>query len=152
MAAKDSVPILGTNFVLNLDGMPKFPLLSVSLAGLEAAKIEEFSIDAKGDMFKRVAVGVPKNAQITVSRAFLADDPNAMKLYDWHKKAFTAGYEDAIRDGSIDGYDTRNKLLSSFHFENAWPKTYTWPGLDAKGGSFLVEQITLSCDYWWREK
>ena len=27
-----------------------------------------------------------------------------------------------------------------------------WPGLDAKGGSFLTEEITISCDYWWRSK
>jgi phage tail-like protein len=152
MAAGTAVPILGTNFVLRITGMPELPLLSVSLASLDATKIEEFAIDPKGNQFKRVAVGIPKNSEITVTRAFLADDPHAMTWYDWHKSAYEAGYAKAVHNGSIDGYDTSDNHLSSFSFDNAWPKSYKWPALDAKGGSFLVEEITLSCDYWRRDK
>ena len=151
MPTKPSIPVLGTHFVLNITGLPKFPLLSVSLATLDAAAIEEFSIEG-GHQWKRVAIDKPKAVEITVSRAFLADDPHALTLYDWHKKTYSAGYDDAVKGGSIDGYDTRNKHLSSFEFTNAFPKTYKWPALDAKGGSLLVEEITLSCDYWWRAK
>jgi phage tail-like protein len=147
----DPVPVLGTNFVIKFDGLDPFPLLSFSLAGLEATKIEEFAVDPKGAMYKRVAVGRPKNVEVTLSRAFVAGDKGAMELYNWHKTAFTAGYEKAIRDGSIKGYDTSDTLRIEFTFTNAWPKSYKWPALDAKGGSFLTEEITISCDSWRRE-
>jgi phage tail-like protein len=145
------IPVLGTSFVMQLDGFDKFPLMNVSLAELSGTKIESFVVGATG-MTKNVAVERPKTGEITVTRALRAGAPDAMVLYDWHKKAFTNGYEKAIQAGSIIGYNTSKERVSEFTFEGAWPKSYKWPALDAKGGSFLKEEVVLSCDIWTRVK
>jgi phage tail-like protein len=148
---KTPIPVLGTSFVLQLKGFDQFPLMNVSLAELAGQKIEEFAVGKKG-VGKSVGVERPKTAEITVTRALRAGTKDAMMLYDWHKKAFTNGYESAIQDGSIIGYDTSRKPVSEFAFWGAWPKSYKWPALDAKGGSFLKEEVVLSCDIWTRVK
>ena len=145
------IPVLGTSFVLDLEKAKAFPLASVTIAELGGAAVEEWLVGAKGRK-KSVAVERPKTSDITIGRAFRAGTPDAMVLYDWHKTVYENGYTKALQDGAIIGFDTTRKEISRFNFYEAWPKSYKWPALDAKGGSFLKEEIVIVCNRWERIK
>lgn len=147
-----AMPVLGTNFVLSVDGLGKFPILSLSIADLSANKLEEMTIAADGKMGRKVFVDRVDTAEFTVSRPLLGGDSASMELYKWHMQVVEGDYKGAVRNGSITGYDSANVMLTEYTFTRGWPKSYKWPALDANAGSILTEEVTVIADEWRRVK
>jgi len=139
-SGRDSDPLVGFTFGLDIDGVTVGFFTSVSGIGSSHEVIEHKVVDSSGHELVQKIPGRMTWEDITLKRGIT----NAMDIWEWRAKVEKGTMKDARKNGSIVMYDRNYEETARWNFENGWPSKVSGPELDSGGGDVGVEEVTIS--------
>lgn len=139
-SGRDSDPLVGFTFGLDIDGVTVGFFTSVSGIGSSHEVIEHKVVDPSGHELVQKIPGRLTWEDITLKRGIT----NAMDLWEWRAKVEKGTMKDARKNGSIVMYDRNYEETARWNFENGWPSKVSGPELDSSGGDVGIEEVTIS--------
>lgn len=130
-----------------------FPKLKGVFSEVSASSAEfdviayKFS-DAQGKPGYYAQPGTFKFPEITLKRGVTEDD----SAWKWAKEVQDGNMSTARANGSIHLLDYDGSNLLTYTVTNAWPKKVTMPGPKAGANEVLIEEITIVCESFQRQK
>jgi phage tail-like protein len=147
MATADELDIehLGSQFSLEIDGIEIGRFTGCSGLAVEFEVVEEKYTDATtGTPRSHKRPGRVKYGDITLKRGLSA----SKTLTDWTQKVIDGQVE--YKTGSIVVYNAADKEVDRWNFENAWPSKWSASDLSADSDDVMIEEVTLSNDFFTR--
>ncbi|HFD38611.1 MAG TPA: phage tail protein [Anaerolineae bacterium] len=141
-------PLLGFNFMLQLEGKLAGYFTECSGIGSEHEVIEHKVVDEQGHEIVRKIPGRLKWQDVTLKRGITSD----LQIWDWRQEAVEGRMSDARKNCTITMMDRSYNPVAVWHFHNAWPSKVTGPNLKADSNEFGVEELTIVHEGMWREK
>ena len=132
MAVRDSDPLLGKHFALELQGQVGGYFTECSGLGSEHEVIEHKVVDSKGRDIVQKLPGRMKWSDITLKRGITAE----MDVWDWRRLVENGDVEGARRNGSIVMFDQSLNEVARWNIERAWPSKVSGPQLQSDSNSF----------------
>lgn len=105
--------------------------------------------DANGAPGFYALPGAMKPPEITLKRGITPEDASA---WDWFLQVQHGQLDNARCHGTIYLCDYDGSTLIEFAVEQAWPKKVSMPSPKAGSNEVLVEEITLVCEEFHRQK
>jgi phage tail-like protein len=136
MARKD--PYKGYRFQVEIDGIPTSQFLECTGIGSEVAVIEYREGGDPTAVHK--LPGRASYSDITLKRGIT----QSHDLYDWHR-ALLQGQIDR-RSGVVKLLDDEGVEVVRWVFNEAWPRKYEGPSLNALGNEVAIETFVLACE------
>jgi phage tail-like protein len=131
-------PYKDYRFQVEIDGIAQSRFLECSGLGSEVAVIE---YREGGDPTAvRKLPGRASFSDITLKRGIT----ESHDLYDWHR-ALLQGQNDR-RNGSIRLLDDEGAEVVRWVFNEAWPRKYEGPSLNAMGNEVAIETFVITCE------
>jgi phage tail-like protein len=141
-------PLLGFNFMLELEGAVAGYFTECSGIGSEHEVIEQKVVDAAGHELIRKIPGRLKFTDINLKRGITSD----LKIWEWREMAVQGKVKDARKNCSITMLSRDYQPIAIWHFANAWPSKVTGPSLKSDSNEIGVEEITIVHEGMYREK
>jgi phage tail-like protein len=132
-------PLLGFNFMLNLEGKLAGYFTECSGIGSEHEVIEHKVVDKQGHEIVRKIPGRLKWQDVTLKRGLTAN----MEIWQWRQDVVEGKLSDARKNISITMMDREYNPVATWHFQNAWPSKVTGPSLKSDSNEFGVEEVTI---------
>ena len=137
--ARDTDPLVGFNFRLELEGKGTGYFTEVSGLGSENEVIEQKVTDSGGrDEVKKVP-GRLKWGDITLKRGITQD----MQLWKWRQQVVDGNMKMARTNCSVIMLDRDFNDVARWDFKNAWPSKITGPNLKSDSNEFGVEEMVV---------
>jgi phage tail-like protein len=140
-------PLLGFNFMLELEGAIAGYFTECSGIGSEHEIVEQKVVDKQGHEIIRKLPGRLKFTDITLKRGITSD----LKIWEWRDFAVKGGMKDARKNCSITMLSRDYKPVAVWHFTNAWPSKVTGPSLKSDSNEIGVEEVTIVHEGMYRE-
>jgi len=140
-------PLLGFNFMLQLEGKLAGYFTECSGIGSEHEVIEHKVVDEQGHEIVRKIPGRLKWQDVTLKRGITSD----LQIWEWRQEAVEGRMSDARKNCTITMMDRSYNPVAVWHFHNAWPSKVTGPNLKADSNEFGVEELTIVHEGMWRE-
>lgn len=140
-------PLLGFNFMLELEGAIAGYFTECSGIGSEHEIVEHKVVDKSGHEIVRKIPGRMKWQDVSLKRGITSD----MQIYDWRQLAVEGKMSDARKNCTITMLSRDYAPVAVWHFHNAWPSKVTGPNLKADSNEFGVEEVTIVHEGMWRE-
>ena len=141
-------PLLGFNFMLELEGAVAGYFTECSGIGSEHEVVEQKVVDASGHELIRKIPGRLKFTDITLKRGITSD----LQIWAWREMAVNGKVKDARKNCSITMLSRDYQAVAIWHFANAWPSKVTGPSLKSDSNEIGVEEITIVHEGMYREK
>ncbi len=141
-------PLLGFNFMLELEGAVAGYFSECSGIGSEHEVVEQKVVDKQGHEIIRKIPGRLKYTDVTLKRGITSD----MKIWEWRDMAVTGKIKGARKNCTITMLSREYKPVAIWHFANAWPSKVTGPSLKADSNEIGVEEVTIVHEGLYREK
>ncbi len=141
-------PLVGFNFMLELEGAVAGYFTECSGIGSENEVIEQKVVDKQGHEMIRKIPGRLKFTDITLKRGITSD----LKIWEWREMAVTGKIKDARKNCTITMLSRDYNPVATWHFANAWPSKVTGPSLKADSNEIGVEEVTIVHEGMYREK
>lgn len=141
-------PLLGFNFMLELEGAVAGYFTECSGIGSEHEVVEQKVVDKQGHEVVRKLPGRLKFTDITLKRGITAD----LKIWEWRDLAVQGKVKDARKNCTITMLSRDYQPVAVWHFANAWPSKVTGPSLKADSNEIGVEEVTIVHEGMFREK
>jgi phage tail-like protein len=141
-------PLLGFNFMLELEGAVAGYFTEVSGIGSEHEVVEQKIVNKQGQEIVRKIPGRLKFTDVTLKRGITSD----LKIWDWRDQAVGGKMGDARKNCTITMMSRDYTPIAIWHFHNAWPSKVTGPSLKSDSNEIGVEEITLVHEGMYREK
>lgn len=138
-SGKDSDPLIGFNFCLEIEGKLAGYFTECNGIGSEHDIIEHKVVDGNGHEIIRKIPGRIKYTDVTLKRGITAD----MQIWDWRKQVEQGKMDDARTNCSIIMLDREYQDVARWNFVNAWPSKVTGPSLKADSNEFGIEELTI---------
>jgi phage tail-like protein len=138
-SGRDSDPLVGFNFRLEIEKMPAGYFTEVNGLGSENDVVEQKAVDPNGHDIVAKVPGRLKWGDITLKRGITAD----MKLWEWRQQVVDGKMKDARANCSIIMMDRNYEDLAHWDFVNAWPSKVSGPSLKADSNEFGIEEMVL---------
>lgn len=138
-SGRNTDPLVGFNFRLEIEGKVTGYFTEVSGLGSENEVIEQKVVDDKGRDLVQKIPGRLKWEDITLKRG-ITDD---MQLWKWRQLVVEGKMKDARTNCSIIMCDRNFEDVARWDFTNAWPSKVTGPTLKADSNEFGVEEMVL---------
>lgn len=138
-SGRDSDPLVGFTWGLDIDGIEIAYFTECSGLGSENQVIEHKVVDKKGKELVQKIPGRISWQDITLKRGVTAE----MKIWEWRDQVEKGTMKDARRNGAVVMYDRNYEEVARWNFVNAWPSKVTGPSLDAGSTDIGVEEITI---------
>ncbi|MFN8499778.1 MAG: phage tail protein [Anaerolineae bacterium] len=123
-----------------------FSEVSVASAEFEVISYKFAEKDGKPGYY--AAPGQMKPPEITCKRGVTEDD----SAWKWAKEVQDGNMSAARSNGTIHLCDYDGTPLLVYNVVQAWPKKVTMPGPKSGSNEVLVEEITLVCEHFERQK
>lgn len=140
-------PLLGFNFMLELEGAIAGYFTECAGIGSEHEIVEHKVVDSSGHEIVRKIPGRMKWQDVTLKRGITSD----LQIYDWRQLAVEGKMSDARKNCTITMLSRDYAPVAVWHFHNAWPSKVTGPNLKADSNEFGVEEVTIVHEGMWRE-
>jgi phage tail-like protein len=141
-------PLLGFNFMLQLEGSIAGYFTECSGIGSENEVTEQKVVDDKGHELLRKIPGRLKYTDITLKRGITSD----LQIWEWRDLIVKGKVKDARKNCTITMLSRDYEPVAIWHFANAWPSKVTGPGLKADSNDIGVEEISIVHEGMYREK
>jgi phage tail-like protein len=139
MPARESDPLVGFHFAVEVQGQITGYFTECSGLGSETEVIEHKVVDGRGvDVVQKIP-GRLKWQDITLKRGITAQ----MDMWQWRKMVEDGDIQGARKNGSIVMFDQSLKEVARWDFERGWPSKVTGPQLQADSNAFGVEELTI---------
>ena len=141
-------PLLGFNFMLQLEGSVAGYFIECSGIGSENEVAEQKVVDKGGHELVRKVPGRLKFTDITLKRGITSD----LQIWQWRDLVVKGAVKDARKNCTITMFSRAYEPVAVWHFANAWPSKVTGPSLKSDGNDIVVEEITIVHEGMYREK
>jgi phage tail-like protein len=140
-------PLLGFNFLLELEGVVAGYFTECSGIGSEHEIVEHKVVDKQGHEIVRKIPGRMKWQDITLKRGITSD----LQIWAWRETVVQGKMADARKAISITMLDRTYNPVAIWHFNNAWPSKVTGPSFKSDSNEFGVEEVTIVHEGMYRE-
>jgi phage tail-like protein len=140
-------PLLGFNFMLQLEGKVAGYFTECSGIGSEHEVIEHKVVDEQGHEIVRKIPGRLKWQDVSLKRGITSD----LEIWTWRQNAVEGKLSDARKNCTITMMSRDYAPVAVWHFHNAWPSKVSGPNLKADSNEFGVEELTIVHEGMWRE-
>jgi phage tail-like protein len=140
-------PLLGFNFMLELEGSIAGYFTECSGIGSEHEIVEHKVVDKSGHEIVRKIPGRLKWQDISLKRGITSD----MQIWQWRDSLVKGDVTGARKNVSITMMDRNYAPVAVWHFQNAWPSKVSGPSFKSDDNSFGVEEVTLVHEGMYRE-
>lgn len=140
-------PLLGFNFMLQLEGTVAGYFTECSGIGSEHEVVEHKVVDEQGHEIVRKIPGRLKWQDVSLKRGITSD----LEIWSWRQNAVEGKMSDARKNCTITMMSRDYAPVAVWHFHNAWPSKVTGPNLKADSNEFGVEELTIVHEGMWRE-
>lgn len=140
-------PLLGFNFMLELEGAIAGYFSECSGIGSEHDVVEQKVVDKQGHELVRKLPGRLKFTDITLKRGITSD----LKIWDWRDLVVKGAIKDARKNCTITMLSRDYQPVAVWHFSNVWPLKVTGPSLKADSNEIGVEEVVLAHEGMYRE-
>lgn len=141
-------PLLGFNFMLELEGAVAGYFSECSGIGSEHEVVEQKVVDKQGHELVRKIPGRLKFTDVTLKRGITSD----LKIWEWRDMAVQGKVKTARKNCTITMLSREYKPVAVWHFANAWPSKVTGPALKSDSNEIGVEEVTIVHEGLYREK
>lgn len=138
-AGRDTDPLVGFNFGLELQGTITGYFTECGGVGSENEVIEHKVVNDKGMEIIQKIPGRLKWQDVTLKRGVTAD----MQVWDWRELVEKGQMDQARKQCSIIMFDRNYEEVARWNFEQAWPSKVTGPSVKSDSNEIGVEEITL---------
>lgn len=140
-------PLLGFNFMLELEGSIAGYFTECSGIGSEHEIVEHKVVDKSGHEIVRKIPGRLKWQDISLKRGITSD----MQIWEWRDSLVKGDVTGSRKNISITMMDRTYSPVAIWHFQNAWPSKVSGPSFKSDDNSFGVEEVTLVHEGMYRE-
>ena len=141
-------PLLGFNFLLELEGAIAGYFTECTGIGSEHEIIEHKVVDKQGHEVVRKIPGRMKWQDITLKRGITSD----LQIWKWRETVIQGKMADARKPISITMLTRDYQPVAIWHFTNAWPSKVTGPTMKSDSNDIGVEELVLVHEGMYREK
>jgi phage tail-like protein len=145
-SGRDTDPLIGFNFALELQGSITGYFTECSGIGSEHEIVEHKVVTDKGQELVQKIPGRLKWGDVTLKRGITAD----MQIWDWRAMVEKGEIGKSRKTCSVIMFDRNYKEIARWNFENAWPSKVSGPSVKSDSNEFGVEEITLVHEGMWR--
>ncbi len=138
---RDSDPLVGFNFALEVDGPVEMKgyFTEVSGLGSEHEVVEHKVVDKDGRELVQKIPGRLKWGDVTCKRGITGD----LSFWDWRDIVVKGDLEKARANCSVMMFDRDYKEVARWNFFSAWPQKLSGPTLSAGSNEIGVEELVL---------
>jgi phage tail-like protein len=140
-------PMVGFNFMLEMDGAIAGYFTECSGVGSENEIIEHKVVDTQGHEVIKKIPGRLKWTDITLKRGITQD----LQIWTWRENVVQGKMKDARKSVTISMLNREYKPVAKWHFTNAWPSKVTGPSFKSDDNSIGVEETTIVHEGMYRE-
>lgn len=148
MPSRDTDPLLGFSFSLEVSGKVTGFFTEVSGIGSEHEIVEHKPVTDKGIDFIQKIPGRLKYNDITLKRGVTA----IKDVWDWRKMVEDGDIAGARASGTITMFNVSGDAIAKWSFEAGWPSKITMPALTSDSNAFVVEEMTVVVERIWRDQ
>jgi phage tail-like protein len=138
-SGRESDPLIGFNFRLEIEGKLAGYFTEVSGVGSENEIVEHKIVNDKGQEIVQKIPGRLKWQDVTLKRGIT----DKMDIWEWRKLVEEGKMKDARTNCSIIMMDRNYEDVARWNFVNAWPSKVTGPSVKSDSNEFGVEEVTL---------
>ena len=138
-ATRESDPLVGWQFVLEVNKLPVGYFSEVDGIGAETEIIEHKTLDKNGVEVIQKIPGSLKWNDVTLKRGIT----NSLAIYEWRKLVELGKMKDARLNCTIKMKDRDYSDAAEWTFDQAWPSKVSGPNLRADSTEVGVEEMTL---------
>ncbi len=138
-AGRQSDPLVGFNFRLEIEGKLAGYFTEASGLGSENEVIEHKVVDGSGHELVQKLPGRLKWGDLTLKRGIT----DSMDIWKWRKQVEQGKMKDARTAVSIIMMDRNYEELARWNLANAWPSKVTGPSLKADSNEFAIEEVVI---------
>lgn len=139
MPARDTDPLVGFHFALDIQGIVSGYFTEISGLGSETEVVEHKAVNDKGIEVVQKIPGRWKWTDITLKRGVTSQ----MDIWTWRKMVEDGNISGARKNGSIIMMDESLKPIAQWNFTNGWPSKVTGPQMQSDTNSFGIEELTI---------
>jgi len=132
-------PLLGFNFLLELEGAIAGYFTECNGIGSENEVVEHKVVDKQGHEVVRKIPGRLKWQDISLKRGITSD----MQIWEWRDSVVQGDMPGARKNCTITMLDRNYNPVAVWHFMNAWPSKVSGPSLKADSNEFGIEEVTI---------
>jgi phage tail-like protein len=140
-------PLLGFNFMLELDGAMAGYFTECSGVGSENEIVEHKVVDKQGHEVVRKIPGRLKWTDISLKRGITSD----LQIWNWRQTVIEGKMTDARKSVTITMLDREYSPVAKWNFANAWPSKVTGPSFKSDDNSFGVEELSIVHEGMYRD-
>lgn len=138
MAARDTDPLVGFHFKLDLQDQVTGYFTEVSGLGSETEVIDHKVVSEGQDIVQKIP-GRLKWGDVTLKRGITAQ----LDFWNWRKLVEDGKIAEARKNGSIMMFNQALELVAQWDFVNAWPSKVTGPSLSSDSNAYGIEEVTI---------
>ncbi len=138
-ATRESDPLVGWQFVLEVNKLPVGYFSEIDGIGSETEIIEHKTLDKNGVEVIQKIPGRLKWNDVTLKRGIT----NSLAIYEWRKLVELGKMKDARLNCTIKMKDRDYSDAAEWTFDQAWPSKVSGPNLRADSTEVGVEEMTL---------
>lgn len=147
MPSRDTDPVVGFSFSLEVSGAVSGYFTEISGLGSETEIIEQKVVDPQGRDFIRKIPGRLKFTDVTLKRGVTA----LKDIWDWRKLVEDGDIVGARKNATITMYDQSLQAVARWNLENAWPSKVTGPQMQSDSNALGIEEVTITFEFMIRE-
>ena len=138
-SGRDSDPLIGFNYRLEIEGKLAGYFTEVSGIGSEHEIVEHKVVDDNGREIVQKIPGRLKWENVTLKRGIT----DAMDIWDWRKLVEDGKMGEARTNCSIIMMDRNYEDVARWDFVETWPSKVSGPSVKSDSNEFGVEEVTL---------
>lgn len=138
-SGRESDPLIGYQFELDLAGMVVGYFMDVSGIGSENEVVEHKVVDKAGREKVQMIPGRIKWERVVLKRGIT----DSMQMWDWRQMVVDGKIGEARKPVSIKMYDRNYELMAQWDLEFAWPSKISGPSIKSDGNEVALEELTL---------
>lgn len=140
-------PLLGFNFMLELEGAIAGYFTECSGIGSEHEIVEHKVVDKQGHEIVRKLPGRLKWQDVSLKRGITSD----LQIWKWRDDCLKGDVKAARKNISITMLDRAYAPVAKWHFANAWPSKVSGPSLKSDSNEIGIEEVTIVHEGMYRE-
>jgi phage tail-like protein len=147
MPSRETDPLIGFSFALDIQGTLTGYFTEISGLGSETEIVEHKVVDPQGrDLIQKIP-GRTKFTDVTLKRGIT----KLKDIWDWRKLVEDGNIVGARKNATVTMYDQSLTAVARWNLTNAWPSKVSGPSINADSNAFAVEEVSITFEHMERE-
>ncbi|HKU52532.1 MAG TPA: phage tail protein [Nitrospira sp.] len=147
MPSRDTDPLIGFSFSLDVQGTLQGYFTEIGGLGSETEIVEHKVVDPQGrDLIQKIP-GRLKFTDVTLKRGVTS----LKDIWDWRKMVEDGNIVGARKNATITMYDQSLNAVARWNLTNAWPTKVSGPSIQSDSNAFGVEEVSITFEMLIRE-